>query len=99
ENGRFLILRRAPLYPNSTGRTSFADQGRIECMRIISARKQRRACMNQNMPSRSGGQILVDQLRIHGADTAFCVPGESFLDVLDAFYEMRERMRLIVCRQ
>ena len=55
--------------------------------------------MNENMPFRSGGRILVDQLRIHGADTAFCVPGESFLDVLDAFYEMRERMRLIVCRQ
>jgi acetolactate synthase-1/2/3 large subunit len=55
--------------------------------------------MNQNMQSRSGGQILVDQLRIHGADTAFCVPGESFLDVLNAFYDVRERMRLIVCRQ
>ena len=38
--------------------------------------------MNENMPFRSGGRILVDQLRIHGADTAFCVPGESFLDVL-----------------
>jgi acetolactate synthase-1/2/3 large subunit len=51
------------------------------------------------MPLRSGGRILVDQLEIHGANTAFCVPGESFLDVLDAFYAARERMRLIVCRQ
>jgi acetolactate synthase-1/2/3 large subunit len=55
--------------------------------------------MNENMPFRSGGRILVDQLAIHGADTAFCVPGESYLDVLNAFYEAREHMRLIVCRQ
>ena len=55
--------------------------------------------MIQNMPLRSGGRILVDQLAVHGADTAFCVPGESFLDVLNAFYDARERMRLVVCRQ
>ena len=55
--------------------------------------------MNENRPRRSGGRILVDQLGIHGADTAFCVPGESYLDVLNAFYDVRERMRLIVCRQ
>ena len=35
-------------------------------------------------PSRSGGQILVDALKIHGVDLAFGVPGESYLDVLDA---------------
>ena len=34
--------------------------------------------------NRTGGQILVDQLIIHGADLAFCVPGESYLPVLDA---------------
>ena len=55
--------------------------------------------MNENMPFRSGGRILVDQLGIHGVDTAFCVPGESYLDVLNAFYDVRERMRMIVCRQ
>ncbi len=55
--------------------------------------------MNNDTQSRSGGRILVDQLEVHGADTAFCVPGESYLDVLNAFYELRERMRLIVCRQ
>ncbi len=55
--------------------------------------------MSDKLPVRSGGRILVDQLRIHGADTAFCVPGESYLDVLNAFHELRERMRLIVCRQ
>ena len=55
--------------------------------------------MNENRPVRSGGRILVDQLGIHRADTAFCVPGESYLDVLNAYYDVRERMRLIVCRQ
>jgi acetolactate synthase-1/2/3 large subunit len=46
--------------------------------------------------SRHGGQILVDQLAVHGADLAFCVPGESFLAVLDGLYE--SPVRLIVCR-
>jgi acetolactate synthase-1/2/3 large subunit len=55
--------------------------------------------MSETMPLRSGGRILVDQLGIHGADTAFCVPGESYLAVLDAFFDVRERVRLIVCRQ
>jgi acetolactate synthase-1/2/3 large subunit len=48
---------------------------------------------------RSGGQLLVDALQVHGTDTAFCVPGESFLAVLDALYESREAIKLIVCRQ
>ena len=49
--------------------------------------------------SRSGGRILVDQLKVHGVDTAFCVPGESYLDVLDALFDSRDKIRLIVCRQ
>ena len=49
--------------------------------------------------TRSGGQILVDQLKIHGVETAFCVPGESFLAVLDALYDARNQIRLVVCRQ
>ena len=36
---------------------------------------------------RSGGRILVDQLAAHGAELAFGVPGESYLDVLDALYD------------
>ena len=47
---------------------------------------------------RSGGQILVDQLKIHGSELAFCVPGESYLAVLDALYDAREQIRLITCR-
>ncbi len=50
------------------------------------------------MSAREAGRVLVDQLRIHGADLAFCVPGESFLAVLDGLYENREAIRLVVCR-
>ena len=48
---------------------------------------------------RSGGQILIDALKIHGVDTAFCVPGESYLAALDALHDARDQIKLIVCRQ
>jgi len=48
-------------------------------------------------PSRSGGQILIDALKIHGVDTAFGVPGESYLDVLDALHE--SSIRFVINRQ
>jgi acetolactate synthase I/II/III large subunit len=47
---------------------------------------------------RMGGQIVVDQLLAHGADLAFCVPGESYLPVLDALADEAERIPLISCR-
>ena len=40
---------------------------------------------------RSGGQILIDALKIHGVDTVFCVPGESYLAALDALHDARDR--------
>ena len=55
--------------------------------------------MSERPNMRTGGQILVDQLKIHGADTAYCVPGESYLAVLDALYDARNRIRLVVARQ
>jgi acetolactate synthase-1/2/3 large subunit len=48
-------------------------------------------------PSRSGGQILVDALQVHGVDTAFGVPGESYLDVLDALHG--SNIRFVINRQ
>ena len=45
---------------------------------------------------RTGGQILVDQLEVNGADLAFCLPGESYLPVLDALYD--SPIRLVTCR-
>lgn len=47
--------------------------------------------------TRSGGRILVDNLIAHGADSAFCVPGESYLAVLDALYD-NAGLRLTTCR-
>ncbi len=47
---------------------------------------------------RTGGQLLVDSLVVNGADTVFCVPGESYLAALDALYDVREQIKLIVCR-
>ncbi|HYL33148.1 MAG TPA: thiamine pyrophosphate-binding protein [Stellaceae bacterium] len=50
------------------------------------------------MTSRRAAQILVDQLKIHGVDIAFSVPGESYLALLDALHDAKS-IRLIVCRQ
>lgn len=38
--------------------------------------------------SRSGGRVVVDALLLHGVRTVFTVPGESFLPVLDALYDV-----------
>ena len=48
---------------------------------------------------RTGGQILVDALKIHEVDSVFCVPGESYLAVLDALHDARNQIRTITCRQ
>ncbi|UEM18635.1 thiamine pyrophosphate-binding protein [Skermanella mucosa] len=54
--------------------------------------------MSSTSKPRSGGQILVDSLRVHGTDRAFCVAGESYLDVLDAFHDAPD-IDLVTCRQ
>jgi acetolactate synthase-1/2/3 large subunit len=53
--------------------------------------------MRSNDGSRTGGEILVDQLVAHGVTHAFCVPGESYLAALDAFHD--RNIALTVCRQ
>ncbi|QIM48719.1 thiamine pyrophosphate-binding protein [Pusillimonas sp. DMV24BSW_D] len=47
--------------------------------------------------SRTGARVLVDQLKVHGADKVFCVPGESYLSVLDAFHDV-DSIQLVVTR-
>ena len=47
--------------------------------------------------NRTGGQILVDQLITHGVQQLFCVPGESYLAVLDALHDAS--IAVTVCRQ
>src|SRR5437762_5324307 len=46
---------------------------------------------------RSGGEVLVDQLIVHGVQHVFCVPGESYLAALDAFHD--RNVKITVCRQ
>lgn len=45
----------------------------------------------------SGGHLLVRCLEAQGVDRVFCVPGESFLDVLDGLHD--SSIRTIVARQ
>ena len=52
--------------------------------------------MRSNDGTRTGGEILVDQLAIHGVRHVFCVPGESYLAALDAFHD--SEIALTVCR-
>src|SRR4051794_38632259 len=53
---------------------------------------------DRGIVERSGGRILVDQLLAHGAEMGFCVPGESYLEVLDALHDADDRIRLINAR-
>ena len=48
--------------------------------------------------ARIGGHILADALVAQGVTHAFCVPGESYLDLLDGLYAQRNRIHLITCR-
>lgn len=47
---------------------------------------------------RTGGQLVVDQFLAEGVTRVFCVPGESYLAVMDAFYDAAGRIDLISCR-
>jgi acetolactate synthase-1/2/3 large subunit len=55
--------------------------------------------MKPDLKTRHGGRILADALAAQGVELAFGVPGESYLPVLDGLYDLRERLRFIVCRQ
>ena len=55
--------------------------------------------LGESVRARTGAQLLVDALKVHGVDLAFGVPGESFLAVLDALYDAREQIRFVICRQ
>jgi acetolactate synthase I/II/III large subunit len=55
--------------------------------------------MTEPLRPRTGGQILIDQLKIHGVDLVFGVPGESYLAALDALFEVRDQIRFLACRQ
>jgi acetolactate synthase-1/2/3 large subunit len=40
-----------------------------------------------NIATRTGGQVLVQALVQNAVDTVYCVPGESYLPVLDALVD------------
>ena len=50
-----------------------------------------------SFPVRTGGQLIVDSLAAQGVDHVFCVPGESYLAVLDALHDVA--INVTVCRQ
>jgi len=52
--------------------------------------------MRANDGTRTGGEVLVDQLVAHGVGHVFCVPGESYLAALDAFHD--RNIAITVCR-
>lgn len=45
----------------------------------------------------SAGHLIVKQLEAEGVSRIYCVPGESYLDVLDGLYD--SPIRTVVCRQ
>ena len=54
---------------------------------------------SKNSSRRSGGEILIDGLIKYGAEKIFCVPGESYLAALDAWYDRQGQIQIITCRQ
>lgn len=50
------------------------------------------------MGMRTGGQVFVASLLAQRVTHAFGVPGESYLAVLDALYDVADRLRFVICR-
>ena len=46
----------------------------------------------------TAGQLVTDSLIANDIDRVFCVPGESYLGLLDALYERRDAIDTVVCR-
>uniref|UniRef100_UPI002FC9F5A1 thiamine pyrophosphate-binding protein n=1 Tax=Brevundimonas sp. TaxID=1871086 RepID=UPI002FC9F5A1 len=49
-------------------------------------------------PADTAARRLVETLVMNGVDRVFCVPGESYLAVLDALADVRDRIQVIACR-
>ena len=49
-------------------------------------------------PAHTAARRLVETLVMNGIDRVFCVPGESYLAVLDALADVRDRIEVIACR-
>src|SRR6516162_1331110 len=64
---------------------------------ITAAAKPDGEIMRARNGSRTGGEILIEQLAIHGVRHVFCVPGESYIAALDALHG--RPIAITVCRQ
>jgi acetolactate synthase-1/2/3 large subunit len=51
------------------------------------------------MATRTGGRLLIEALEANGVQTIFGVPGESYLEALDALSEPASGIEFISCRQ
>src|SRR6195256_3906870 len=65
--------------------------------RALPRRHARKVHMTAKDNLRTAAEVLVDQLIVNGVRHAFCVPGESYLAVLDAFHD--RDLAVTVCRQ
>ena len=54
--------------------------------------------MHNRAAPRTGGRLIADALRVHGVTTVFCVPGESYLEIMDGLYDLSSEISLISCR-
>ncbi len=50
------------------------------------------------MTEKTAGLVLAQALALHGVARVFCVPGESFLPLLDGLYSLRDQIKLVICR-
>src|SRR3954462_1743855 len=50
------------------------------------------------MSNSSGAHRLIETLVVNGVSHVFCVPGESYLAVLDALVDFKDRIQVITCR-
>ncbi len=51
-----------------------------------------------SQPANTAARRIVETLVMNGIDRVFCVPGESYLAVLDALADVRDRIQVIACR-
>src|SRR5882672_5488677 len=78
-----------------SGRQTQEVRRSMEAKSVITERKDE--AMDSRTHIRTGGHILIDQLALHGADTVFGVPGESFLAALDGMHQ-NQRVRFVNSR-
>ncbi|MEM7469017.1 MAG: thiamine pyrophosphate-binding protein, partial [Pseudomonadota bacterium] len=46
----------------------------------------------------SGGELVVRCLLAQRVERVYCVPGESYLPVIDALFDVQDRISQITCR-